>query len=320
MARFGIQLADFRSPQGDADLFERASAAALAAEDAGFDSAWVMDHFHQLPPFMDRADPMPEAYSMLAALAARTTRLRLGALVTGVTYRNPALLAKTVTTLDVISGGRAVLGLGASWQEDEYVAYGFGRELPGVKERLDRLEDALIICRAMFDEPSAHHAGTHHRVTDALNVPRPVQPGGPPILIGGGGEKRLLRLVARYGDMCNLFGDPDTVRHKLAVLDRHCADVGRDPSEISRSHLGGVVLGETDAEARERAEALVSAGLPRDMVDGFFMVGGPETLRARVGEYLDAGLDTMLFLRPGSWDPESVGALGRALAPLTDGP
>ena len=318
MARFGVQLADFRSSVGGGDLFEHTAATVTAAEAAGFDSAWVMDHFHQLTPLMDRSDPMSEAYTMLSALAARTSRIRLGALVGGVTYRNPAMLAKMVTTLDVISGGRAILGLGASWNEDEYVAYGFGDALPGVRERLDRLEDALNICRAMFDAPAAEYGGTHHSVAGALNVPSPVQEGGPPILIGGGGEKRLLRLVAQYGDMCNLFGDPATVRHKLDVLDRHCADVGRDPAEISRSHLGGVILADSDSAALRSADELVASGIPEDTVKSFFMIGGTDTIRERVQEYLDAGLDTMLFFRAGGWDPDSVEALADTLEPLSD--
>jgi alkanesulfonate monooxygenase SsuD/methylene tetrahydromethanopterin reductase-like flavin-dependent oxidoreductase (luciferase family) len=155
-------------------------------------------------------------------------------MVTGVTYRNPALLAKIVTTLDVVSSGRAVLGIGAAWNDDEHAGYGY--DFPPAGERLDRLEEALQICRAMFTEPAPSFEGRHYRITAALNNPKPVR-GRIPVLIGGGGEKRTLRLVARYGDACNLFGDPDAVRHKLDVLERHCADVGRDPAEITKTVL-----------------------------------------------------------------------------------
>jgi alkanesulfonate monooxygenase SsuD/methylene tetrahydromethanopterin reductase-like flavin-dependent oxidoreductase (luciferase family) len=157
-------------------------------------------------------------------------------MVTGVTYRNPAFLAKVVTTLDVVSSGRAILGIGAAWNERESRAYGY--DWPSTAERFDRLEDALQICRGMFTQERTTFAGKIHHVEDALNVPRPVQLGGPRILIGGGGERKTLRLTARYADMWNGFGGPDDVRHKLDVLQRHCRDIGRDPSEITTTRLG----------------------------------------------------------------------------------
>src|SRR6266545_6582331 len=143
-----------------------------------------------------------------------------------VTYRNPALLAKIVTTLDVISGGRAILGIGAAWNEKEAIEYGYA--WPSTRERMDRLEDAILICRTMFTQEEATFKGRHHHIRSALNFPSPVKPRGPKIMVGGSGERRTLRLVAQYADACNLFGDVDTVRHKLAVLERHCRDVGRD--------------------------------------------------------------------------------------------
>ena len=204
------------------------SSMATAAEESGFDSVWVMDHFYQLPPLGGPSQPMLEAYTLLGALAARTTRVRLGAMVTGVTYRNPAHLAKIVTTLDVISAGRAILGIGAAWYDVEHEGLGF--DFPPAGERLDRLEEALQICRAMFREEAPTFEGRYYRIHEARNVPRPVQPGGPPILVGGGGEKRTLRLVARYADMCNIFGDAATIAHKVDVLRGHCEAVGRDPA------------------------------------------------------------------------------------------
>ena len=321
MARFGIHVASFVDPRGEEALFERIAAAVTAAEDAGFELATVMDHFHQLPPYMERTSPMPEAYVLLGALAARTRRIRLGALVTGVTYRNPAMLAKMATTLDMVSEGRAFLGIGASWNEDEYFAYGFGDDLPPVKERLDRLEDALRIARAMFAEHEASHAGPYHRIDGALNYPRPVQEGGPPILIGGNGERRLLRLVAQYGDMCNLlFVPPEETARKLAVLDAHCAEVGRDPGEIRRTQLVVLVLADTAAEAAEqRAGIQATTEMDDEAFDSLFVAGDAESVRRRTQDYLDAGLDTLIYMAPTMWTPESVAAAGTALRPLMDG-
>jgi F420-dependent oxidoreductase-like protein len=235
VTRLGLQIPNFTFPGvADADLFETIAGIATTAEDNGFDSVWVMDHLYQIGPVGPREDPMLEAYTLLGALGARTRQAALGTMVTGVTYRNPALLAKIVTTLDVISSGRAIMGIGAAWNDDEHAGYGY--EFPSAKERLDRLEEALQIIRAMFTEQAPTFAGTHYRVQQVLNNPKPIR-GRIPILIGGGGEKRTLRLVAQYGDACNLFGDAEAIRHKLDVLERHCADVGRDPAEITKTAL-----------------------------------------------------------------------------------
>jgi F420-dependent oxidoreductase-like protein len=235
VTRLGLQIPSFTFPGvADADLFETIAGIAATAENNGFDSLWVMDHLYQIGMVGPKEDPMLEGYTLLAGLGARTKRVALGTMVTGVTYRNPALLAKIVTTLDVISSGRAILGIGAAWNDDEHAGYGY--DFPPVKERMDRLEEALQICRAMFTEAAPTFEGRHHRVKDVLNNPKPIR-GRIPILVGGGGEKRTLRLVAQYADACNLFGDPQQVRHKLDVLERHCADVGRDPAEITKTVL-----------------------------------------------------------------------------------
>src|ERR1700730_6643988 len=221
---FGFHMPNFTYPGvPDERLFERVVEQARAAEAAGFDLVTVMDHFYQIAGIGPEEDPMLEAYPTLGATAASTSRVRLATLVTGVTYRNPALLAKIVTTLDVISGGRALLGIGAAWHDIEHEGLGF--DFPPAGERLDRLEEALQICRAMFREESPTFDGRYYRVHGARNLPRPLQPGGPPILVGGGGERRTLRLVAQYADLCNIAGDAATIRHKLEVLARHCADV-----------------------------------------------------------------------------------------------
>jgi F420-dependent oxidoreductase-like protein len=317
MAYFGLHIADFRFDDDSGDLFERTVAAAQAAERAGFDSLSVMDHFHELPPFMERTDPMPEAYVLLGALAGRTSRIRLGTLVTGVTYRNPALLAKMVTTLDVVSGGRAYLGIGASWQEDEYRAYGFGDALLPIGERLDRLEEALEVCRAMFTGGESHYQGRHYRLEGALNLPPPVQPGGPPILVGGGGERRMLRLVARYADISNLFGDPATVRHKVDVLKRHCEEIGRDPAEIVKTHTGMLIVAPTAAAAERRAAAAREAmGMDEATFRSRCIVGDPNGVAEQAQPLLDAGLDGLMFFTSELWTPEDVALAGEAIERL----
>jgi F420-dependent oxidoreductase-like protein len=317
MAYFDLHIADFRTEEGGPDLFERIAAAALAAEEAGFEAVSVMDHLHQIPPYMAGSDPMPEAYVLLGALAARTRSIRLGTLVTAVTYRNPALLAKTVTTLDLVSGGRAFLGIGASWAEDEYRAYGFGDELLPIRERLDRLEEALEICKAMFTDGEAHFQGRHYRLEGALNVPRPLQSGGPPILVGGTGERRLLRLVARYADIANLFGDRATVRHKLAVLERHCEEIGRDPAEILKTRTGMLIVAPTAAEAERRAtDVQRRTTLDEETFHARCIVGDPDGVAEQAQPLLDAGLDGLMFFTGGLWTPEEVALAGEAIAHL----
>jgi F420-dependent oxidoreductase-like protein len=254
MTRFGLQLPSFTFPDVPSDeMFDRIIEIAQAAEGSGFDSFWVMDHYHQIGHIGPPSDPMLEAYTLLGAVAARTSRVTLGAMVTGVTYRNPAFLAKVVTTLDIVSSGRAILGIGAAWNEEESRAYGY--DWPSTAERFERLEDALQICRAMFTQPRSTFHGTRHHIAGAYNDPQPVQPGGPKILIGGGGEKKTLRLVARYADACNLFAflGPDGLRRKLDVLRNHCDKEKRDFGAIEKTTLGTAWL----APGRQSAADLI---------------------------------------------------------------
>jgi len=198
-----------------------------------------MDHWFQMPQFGGGAtDPMLEGYTTLGYLAGQTRRLELGLLVTGVTYRHPGLLAKVATTLDVLSGGRALLGLGAAWYEREH--HGLGVPFPPVAERFERLEETLQICRQMWSDDDGPYTGRHYQLAETLCSPRPLQPGGPPILIGGAGERKTLRLVARYADACNLFAaEPAEIARKLAVLTRHCEAEGRDPTSIRKTLITG---------------------------------------------------------------------------------
>jgi len=309
MTKFGLQIPNFTfSGVPDREMFEHVADLAVAGEQAGFDSVWVMDHFWQLPPLGGPTQPMLEAYTLLGGLAARTRRVKLGTLVTGVTYRNPALLAKMVTTLDIVSSGRAMLGLGAAWYEEEHDAFGF--DFPPAGERLDRLEEALQICRAMFTEEAPSFEGKHYRIEKALNIPRPVQPNGPRIMVGGSGEKRTLRLVAQYADMCNLNGSPDTIRHLLEVLRGHCADVGRDPNEITTTRLGSLFL-TSSAEEAEQTSGFLRDAAGADFEERF-TVGDPGAVIDQVDALVDAGLDELIFNLPFA-DPATVRRAGELL-------
>jgi F420-dependent oxidoreductase-like protein len=294
MTTFGLQLPNFTLGVADSAMFDRVVEMAVAGEESGFSSLWVMDHFYQLPALGGEDEPMLEAYTLLGALAARTRSASLGTLVTGVTYRNPAILAKQVTTLDVISGGRAVLGIGAAWHDIEHVALGV--DYPGDKERLDRLEEAVQIARAMFTEDAPSFAGKYYRVEKVRNLPRPIRPTGIPIMIGGGGEKRTLKLVAQYGDACNVSGDLDTVRHKLDVLRRHCDDVGRDPAEITNTRMSSLFLVDTPEQSVETREMLV--GLAGEEFVGSCTIGTDDEVVEQVGATVDAGIDEVIVNLP----------------------
>jgi F420-dependent oxidoreductase-like protein len=316
MPHLGLQLPSFTFPDMPDDrLFERIAEIARAADDSGFDSFWVMDHYHQIGGVGPVDDPMLEAYTLLGAVGARTSRVQLGAMVTGVTYRNPAFLAKVVTTLDIVSSGRAILGIGAAWNDEESVAYGY--PWPSPTERFERLEDALRICRSMFTERRSTVEGTIHSVDGAYNVPQPVRPGGPPIMIGGGGEKKTLRLAAKYADMWNGFGDVETIRHKLDVLEQHCADVGRDRSEIVATRLGTIIVGDTmdDAERRRRAWQ-EQHGVPDEGIDRRITWGDPDRVAEGAQAYLDAGLQGLIFNMPAGSSAEDVARAGAALDTL----
>ena len=234
--RFGLHIASV-TPLADPseNLFPNIVEAALAAESSGFDAVFLPDHVHQNAIGGGPTAPMLEAYTALGAIAAATARIQLGALVSPVMFRSPSLLAKTVTTLDVVSNGRAILGIGAGWDAREAEAYGM--PFPSLGERMSALQDAVRICHAMFRSDSATYDGQRFSVSEAFNRPRPLR-GSIPILVGGGGEKVTLRLVAEAGDICNLFArgpDLEDIRHKLAVLALHCDAIGRDISELTRT-------------------------------------------------------------------------------------
>jgi F420-dependent oxidoreductase-like protein len=320
----GLHVPNFTYPGvKPAELFPRVLDIAATAERSGFTALSVMDHLHQIAPQGQPEEPMLEAYAALAGIAARTSRLNLLTLVTGVTYHNPARLAKQVTTLDVISGGRAILGIGGAWFEEEHLAYGF--EFPPIGQRLDRLEEALQICRSMFDSEVTHFDGRYYKVQGAINVPRPIG-ARIPILIGGSGERRTLRLVARYGDLCNVLGgDPATVRHKLDVLSRHCEAEGRDPAQIVKTaHAGIVLIDETDAGVARRLESFAAAPPPRfqgvdtGQLRQSLVAGTPDQVTERLREYLRSGADGLTFSVWGAGDLEPVALAGAAAGAAFD--
>jgi F420-dependent oxidoreductase-like protein len=292
----------------DDHLFDRVVELAQAADRAGFDMVTVMDHFYQIGVVGSEEEPMLEGYSTLAAIATQTRNVMLGTMVTGVTYRNPAMLAKTVTTLDVISKGRAVLGIGAAWNDVEHAGYGF--EYPPIGEREDRLEEALTIAKAMFTEERPSFEGKYYRIDRAWNNPRPIRPGGPKILVGGGGEKRTLKIAARFADITNWFGTLEEAAPKLGVLDRHCEAIGRDPSEITRTVA--VSMGIVESE-REKASFL--ARIPADK-RGLATVSTLSEGSDILHKYLDAGFDGLTFRNLVVRTPEDVARIGELIGTM----
>jgi F420-dependent oxidoreductase-like protein len=235
--RVGIHFTSFTLPGAPGSLATTLADTARAAEEGGCSTFTLMDHYFQMESLATAHDPMLEGYTSLGFLAGRTGTIQLGLLVTGVTYRHPGLLAKVVTTLDVLSGGRALLGIGAAWYEREH--RGLGVPFPPTSERFERLEETLQICRQMWSDDDGPYAGRHYQLDETICSPQPVQR-RLPVMVGGSGERKTLRLVAQYADACNLFAtDPAGVAHKIEVLDRHCEDLGRDPAEITRTVITG---------------------------------------------------------------------------------
>jgi F420-dependent oxidoreductase-like protein len=263
MMKLGLQIPSFTLPAGAPGLASTLVRIGQAAEEAGFASLWVMDHFFQIDMIGKPEEPMLEGYSALNFLAAVTKRIRLGTLVTGVIYRHPGILVKTVTSLDVLSGGRAYFGIGAGWYERE--AVGLGVPFPPLKERFERLEETLQIALQMWSGKVGCYNGKHYRLAETLNSPQPLAKPHPPILIGGAGEKKTLPLVAKYGDACNLyaFDSLEIVRAKLEVLRKSCEAIGRPYDEIERTAIGRLDVGSSNSvrEAIEYCRSVNDAGI-----------------------------------------------------------
>ena len=251
----------------------------VRADETGWDGVWIADHF--MPNAEDSSGPMHEAWGVLAALAARTERVRLGPLVCGNTYRNPAVLLKQAVTVDHISGGRVVLGMGAGWQENEHVAYGIG--FGTFSQRFAKLEESLQVLRALRDTERVDFVGQEYQLQDAPLAPKPVGP--LPILVGGGGERKTLRLVAQYAEEWNVWGTPEILATKGEVLDEHCEQVGRDPSTVRRTAVALLFLCDTEADATRLRER----NIPRPT-----LIGTPPQLQERIQAYVDAGVDEVI--------------------------
>lgn len=298
LVRLGFTLGDYpRPPGGDAELFDSVAAQVLAAEAAGFDSVWVPDHLMQNPVVAGSEEPMFECYTLMGALAGITSRVRLGAFVGCAALRNAALLAKAVTTLDIISHGRAVFGIGAGWFETEHDAYGY--RFGTVGERYERLVETLELVRSMFVKDETSFEGRHFRAAGALNYPKPLQPGGPPVLIGGSGPRRTLRLVAQYADICNLSGNPERIRHLMSVLDRHCEVVGRDPADVCRTFINVVIVRDTEHEAYAALPESYR-NVSREVTDHMSetvrpIIGTREQVVESLREYIATGVDGMVL-------------------------
>jgi F420-dependent oxidoreductase-like protein len=260
--KIGLQIPSFTWPGGAAQIAAKLAQVARAADDAGFHSLWVMDHFFQIRGVGPHENDMLEAYTTLGYLAALTKRVKLGTMVTGVIYRYPGILVKSVTTLDVLSSGRAYFAIGAAWNEQE--AKGLGVPFPPLGVRFELLEEALQIAKQMWSGNNGAYHGKHNQLEETLCSPQPLSRPHPPILIGGGGEKKTLRLVAQYADACNIFGPPETVRAKLAVLKQHCDALGRDYGAIEKTTLGTVDLEPGKMHAKDviaHCEGLAAIGV-----------------------------------------------------------
>jgi F420-dependent oxidoreductase-like protein len=281
----GVHFMNFSGLGGNTQLSPKLAATAQAADEAGFTLLTMMDHWFQMEAFAPPTEPMLEGYTSLGFVAGKTKRLTLGLMVTGVTYRHPGLLAKIVTTLDVLSEGRAMFGIGAAWYQREHEALGV--PYPPISERFERLEETLQICKQMWSDNDGPYEGKYYRLAETICSPRPIQTPGPKILIGGGGEKKTLKLVARYGDACNLFAvGVDVVKAKLDVLRAHCEAEGRDYDTIKKTVNG--------------------AGDPRDDIDGFLR---------EMERYAALGV-SLIDLRNIPPDPERVVTeLGEQLVP-----
>jgi F420-dependent oxidoreductase-like protein len=317
MTKLGYQIPNFTYPGvGPADLFEAIAAQAAAADRAGFDTVLLMDHFYQLPQIGPPDNYMLECYTTLGALARETSTVRLAALVTGNTYRNPTLLAKSITALDIVSQGRAQLGIGAGWFELEHNSLGF--EFGTFTDRFEKLEEALQIILPMLRDERPTFAGKHYNVENAINQPPPV--GRIPVMIGGGGEKKTLRMVAQYADESNLTSPSNEIPRKLDALAAHCERLSRDRSEISVSQHLNVCINDTHEAAYADIQAFLGErGLDLESIDAalreqilaLLVWGDPDEVGEQLTTIMESGIDGITCSLPGNgWNPDRVEQLG----------
>ncbi len=307
---FGISLPqgwqmDLASIKDPVEAYEAMTRVAQTAEEVGFNSAWLVDHFHTVP--VPSQEVTFECWTTTAALARDTTRIRLGQMVSCNGYRNPALLAKMASTVDVLSHGRLNFGIGSGWYEHEYRAYGY--DYPDAPERLRYLREAIQVIRAMWTQEEAVFEGKYYHVRGAINQPKGVQQPHIPLLIGGGGEKVTLKLVAQYGDACNVGGDLETIRHKFDVIKEHCASIGRDYESIHRTTVTICAIGETDAEAQSKIPERVIRQFGSRLDSA--LIGSPETIRQRIADFEAAGVQELILAFPDALQLDSIRFFGK---------
>ena len=309
MTSFGLQLPDFSwiVDAEPATTITRLRDVAEATEQSGFSSLWVMDHLMQLPPLGGPQASILEGYITLGALAGMTKTVELGTLVTGVTYRNPAHLAKQIVSLDALTGGRIILGIGAAWYDVEHEAYGW--KFPPVKERFELLNEAVTICRGMFDNETFSFAGKHFTTVDARVVPRPQR--RIPIMIGGSGEKKTLRMVAEMADMCNISGTANLLSQKLAILDEHCAAAGRNPRDIKRTAMVSLFLCDNDGD-RDFVRQLLGYDSNPEVAEKMIISTRSEAVE-RLAAMAEVGADEIIVNLPLIKSVDAIHAAAEAL-------
>jgi F420-dependent oxidoreductase-like protein len=285
--KFGLQHPNFTFDGEGAQIVEKLGRLVERAESGGFDSFWVMDHFHQIRNVGELQEPMLEGWTTQSVVAGLSSKIKIGTLVTGIVYRHPSVLAKVGATLDVLSKGRLYMGIGAAWNVDEATAYGI--PFPPVMERMKRLEEAVQIIRRMWTEETATFNGQFYQIRNAYCNPKPIQKPCPPIMIGGGGEQQTLRIAAKYGDACNIFGSVETVKRKLAILRDHCRSAGRDYDSIVKSKLGHIVIDKDKENVREAIKSM-----PEDRLREYAIFGTPEEVRRQVEAFRDAGIEYLI--------------------------
>src|SRR5919108_963375 len=300
--KFGLQHPifsfDYSNHSNTSQIVDSLKNLVIRAENTGFDSFWVMDHLHQIPFIGKPEEPMLEGWTTISVLAGITTKIKLGTLVTGIIYRHPSVLAKIAATLDVLSKGRLFMGIGASYFEGEFSAYGINStdSFPSNQERLLRLEEAIQIIRKMWtEEPTASFNGKYYQIHNAYCNPKPIQKPSPPILIGGSGERKTLKIVAKYADACNLFGSAETIKRKLSILKEHCKSVGRDYDSILKTKLDLVVIDDSEEKARKRAQQFY-IGIPEQQIRDreFAIYGTPESVPKQIELLEEVGIQYLI--------------------------
>jgi F420-dependent oxidoreductase-like protein len=311
--KFGIQHPNYTYDGEGKEIVDTLHSICGGAEELGFDSFWVMDHLHQISYVGRPEEPMLEGWTTISTLAGMTSKIKLGTLVTGNAYRFPTLLAKIGATLDILSKGRLFLGIGAAWNAEEAEAYGI--PFPSTGERLQRLQEAVQIIKKMWSEKGpVNFEGKFYKAHNAYCNPMPIQKPHPKILIGGVGEKILLRIVAKYGDACNLFGSPETVKKKLSVLRQHCKEVGRDYGSILKTKLTRILISE-DEEKVERRVKEMSKATPEEMLREAIIYGTPEEISKRVEEFRDAGVEYLIMSFEAKEELKAIMLFGKEVLP-----